>query len=111
MFVLTSQGSPYARFRRALASGNPLLVRAAAAELPRVDLADALRIVYVMRLDEARFERAGVRWIGRFCVEAADVTLEDVQEAASALSALGLGLPDGVQRLVALCRDHGVARV
>ena len=39
---MTSSGSPYSRFRRALATGNLAVVRAAAAELPAVDLADAL---------------------------------------------------------------------
>jgi hypothetical protein len=41
MFV-TSQGSAYARFRRALKTGNINVIRGAAAELPRVDLGDAL---------------------------------------------------------------------
>jgi hypothetical protein len=41
---VTSQGSAHARFRRALATGNPLLVRAAAAELGSISLADALSI-------------------------------------------------------------------
>ena len=35
-------GSPYPRFQRALTTGNLNLIRAAAAELPRVDLGDAL---------------------------------------------------------------------
>jgi hypothetical protein len=39
---MTSDGSPYARFRRALATGNPGLVMPAAAELGRLSLADAL---------------------------------------------------------------------
>jgi hypothetical protein len=34
--LVTSQGSAYARFRRALNSGNLTLIRNAAAELPRV---------------------------------------------------------------------------
>ena len=48
MFV-TSDGSPYARFRRALATGNENLVVAAARELPQVALDDALRICLVLR--------------------------------------------------------------
>jgi hypothetical protein len=39
---VTSRGSAYARFRRALKTGNLTLIRNAAAELPRVDLGDAL---------------------------------------------------------------------
>ena len=41
---MTSDGSPYARFQRALRIGRLSLVRAAAAELPRVELDDALSI-------------------------------------------------------------------
>jgi hypothetical protein len=40
---MTSDGSAYARFRRALNTGNPTLVIAAARELPQVGLHDALR--------------------------------------------------------------------
>ena len=38
---MTSQGSPHARFRRALRTGNIHIVRAAALELPQIGLADA----------------------------------------------------------------------
>jgi hypothetical protein len=48
VFVPT-KGGPYARFRRALDSGNLTLVRAAAAELPAVNLEDALRICLLLR--------------------------------------------------------------
>jgi hypothetical protein len=50
---VTSQGSALARFRRAVASGNPSLALAAAAELPRLGLEDALALVLVLE-DEAR---------------------------------------------------------
>jgi hypothetical protein len=48
MFV-TSQESAYVRFRRALETGNELLVIATARELPRVPLEDALRICLLIR--------------------------------------------------------------
>ena len=41
MFV-SIKGSPYARFRRALQTGNPTMVQAAAAELPQLSLSDAM---------------------------------------------------------------------
>ena len=44
MFV-SIRGSPYAHFRRALDTGNLALIRTAAAELPQINLDDALRIV------------------------------------------------------------------
>jgi hypothetical protein len=44
---VTSQGSPYARFRRALLTKNPGIILPAAAELERVSLEDALKILVV----------------------------------------------------------------
>ena len=83
MFALTSDGNPYARFRRALATGNETLVVAAARELPQVSLDDALRICLVLRGgDPARYERAAVRWLGRFALEGRRVTIADLRQAA-----------------------------
>ena len=63
-------GSPYTRFRRAVATRSPMLVTAAALELGRLSLADALAVCLVFcDHDAARFERAAVRWLGRFCCE------------------------------------------
>lgn len=89
MFAMTSDGSAYARFRRALETGNELLVLAAARELPRVALHDALRICLVLRDGEPeRYERAAVRWLGRFALEADRATIRDLRLAADALDAL-----------------------
>lgn len=53
--------------------GNELLVFAAARELPRVPLED-LRICLLIRGgDPDRYERAAVRWLGRFALEARGV--------------------------------------
>jgi hypothetical protein len=69
VFVPTRGGS-YARFRRALDSGNLALVRAAAAELASVNLEDALRICLLLRdADPSRNERAVIRWLGRLSRE------------------------------------------
>ena len=60
---MTSQGSAYGRFRRALARGNLQLVRAAAGELPTIRLDDALRVCLLIRdRDPDRYERAALRW-------------------------------------------------
>src|SRR4051795_6414802 len=88
MFV-TSQGSVHARFRRALATGNPLLVRAAAAELPSVSLADALSICLVLlRAEPARYGRAAARFHARLVQDVARVELEDAQISLAALQGL-----------------------
>jgi len=86
-------GSAYARFQRALATGNLNLIRAAAAELPRVDLADALAVCMAIRESEPqRFERAALRWLARYAVEKA-ASVADVRAAADAFAAM-LGQPD-----------------
>lgn len=108
---MTSDGSPYTRFKRALATGNLNLIRAAAAELPRVGLRDALEVCLLMRdHDPATFERAAVRWLGRFALEARDVTIGAVQRAAAALDAMP-SQPDATMELLSrLCLEHGLDR-
>jgi len=107
---MTSDGNPYTRFRRALETGNEALVTAAALELPRVALDDALRICLVLRGgDPARYERAAVRWLGRFALEARDATIEDLRSAADALDALPDGAAEAMERLQRLCLARGVA--
>ena len=63
---VTSQGSAYGRLQRALTTGNLQLIEAAAAELPKVSLEDALAILIVLaQRGDRRFERAAARWVGR----------------------------------------------
>jgi hypothetical protein len=108
MFV-TSDGSPDARFRRALATGNENLVVAAARELPQVALDDALRICLVLRSgDPGRYERAAVRWLGRFALEARGATIEDLRLAADALDLLPARAHEAMERLQRLCLARGV---
>ena len=106
---MTSQGSPYARLRRALASGNATIALAAAAELPRVPLDDALALLVLLREDQPRFDRAVVRWHARFCLEVPEV---GAGEALLVLAALrSLSGPDaevGVAALIAVCERHAL---
>ena len=107
---MTSDGNPYARFRRALETGNETLVVTAARELPQVRLDDALRICLVLRGgDPDRYERAAVRWLGRFALEACEVTIEDIRLAADALDALPDQTTDAMECLQRLCLARGVA--
>jgi hypothetical protein len=97
---VTSQGSAYSRFQRALSTGNLQLIKAAAAELPKVSLEDALAILIVLaQRGDHRFERAAARWVGRLLTE----TPADLSDARFAIAL--------VERLPA-CRDalHGLAR-
>ena len=106
---MTSEGNPYARFRRALSSGNEVLVMTAARELPWIALEDALRICLVLRGgDPERYERAAVRWLGRFALEAREVTIEDLRMAAAALDDLPHRASEAMERLQRLCVLRGV---
>jgi hypothetical protein len=83
---MTSQGSAYARFRRALDRGNVTEALSAAAELEHVGLVDALELVLLLAWDGdgKRFRHGAVRWAARCAREAGDV------EPAEAQAVLGL---------------------
>jgi hypothetical protein len=108
MRSMSSSGSPYARFQRALATGNLNLVRAAAAELPRIGVAEAASMLLViLRSEPEQYERAAVRWLGRLCLERNRVALEDLSSAAAALVALP-DRPESARRLLAeVCSRAG----
>jgi hypothetical protein len=107
---VTSDGNPYARFRRALDTGNETLITTAARELPKVALDDALRICLVLRGgDPGRYERAAVRWLGRFALEAREATIADLRLAAGALDALPEHPDKSMELLQRLCVARGVA--
>jgi hypothetical protein len=100
---VSSGGSPYARFRRALDTGNLAIVRAAAAELPRVELDDALRVCLLVRdQDQERYEQAAVRWLARFCLERPAAALGDVVEAATAFERMAREPQAGLEQLQAV---------
>jgi hypothetical protein len=97
---VTSQGSAYSRFQRALTTGNLAIVEAAAVELPSVGLDDALAILALLaQTGDPRFDRAAARWVGRLLTE----TPAGLSDARFALAL--------VERLPG-CRDalHGLAR-
>lgn len=97
-------GSAYARFQRALKTKNLELIRSTAAELPQVGLDDALYVCVLLRDREPeRYERAAVRWIGRFCVEKHEVSLVDVDHARAAFSLMRDDPEGALGVLQALC--------
>jgi len=108
---MTSHGSPYARFQRALATGNLNVIRSAAAELPRIGVAEAAAILLViLRAEPQQYERAAVRWIGRLCMERTRVDLEDLGRAAAALDLLPLRPAAARPLLAEVCRRAGQER-
>lgn len=107
MFV-TSAGSPYARFQRAIATGNLVLIRAAAAELPRIGVAEAAAILLaILRTEPEQYERAAVRWLGRLCMERTRVDLRDLSRAAAALDVLPREPESARPALADVCRRAG----
>jgi hypothetical protein len=105
---MTSQGHAYARFRRAVQTGNLKMIRTAALEMPHVGLPDALEIVLAMATaNDSGFERATMRWLGRFCLEAKNATRADVDHALECFDHIALGSVErGRGGLNALCRAH-----
>ena len=106
---MSATGSPNARFRRALLTGNPTIVSAAAAELGKLSLADALGVCLVFAPHErARFERAAVRWHARYCLELRPAA-DEAQLVAAALRALpGPAGAAGAEALLELCEARGL---
>jgi hypothetical protein len=81
--------SSYANFKRALDTENLAIIRGAAAELATINLEDALRVaLLVCEHEPERAERAVLRWLGRWALEAPDASLARLLEATVALSAL-----------------------
>jgi hypothetical protein len=58
--------------------------------------------------DSERYERAAVRWLGRFALEADRVTIHELRLAADALDALPRKAAEAMERLQGLCVAHGL---
>ena len=73
-------------------------------------LNDALRICPVLPdSNPDRYERAAVRWLGRFALDARDVTLDAIRGAAEALDELPEHPAEVIDRLRRLCVAHGLS--
>jgi hypothetical protein len=73
-----------------------------------VRLDDALRICLLVRDQPERFQRAAVRWLGRFALEGRAIAIIDLQEAADALDAMPAHPAAAMERLATLCVAHEV---
>ena len=106
---MTSQGSAYMRFKRALERGNATIAWAAAAELPRVSLEDAVALCLLQLTGESwRFDRAAVRLQARLCREVKGLGLAEAQLVGAALAALaGPGQQAAALALAELLELHG----
>jgi len=113
MACVTSQGSPYQRFRRALATGNPLLAWAACAELPRVELHDALALVLLLgHAGDPNFHRARSRWVAHYAQQTGCDAIEAELLGASLTAVAGVRAvqPAACETLHALLELHGLNR-
>jgi hypothetical protein len=108
---VTSQGSAYHRFRRALDRGNVTAALSAASEIRVVGLVEALELT-LLRADRepAKYEWAALRWHTRFVHEHPSV---DVRESQATLALLA-ALPDHRDAAAALAellsRRRGLER-
>ena len=86
---MTSQGSPYTIFRRALERGSLTGVRAAVGNLPGPPPLDDALIICLLLLDQEpdRYERAAVRWLGRLLLENPGLSLRHAELVAACLTA------------------------
>lgn len=84
---MTSEGHPYAIFRRAIRNGNLVRAEAAARELGRLRIDDALELLLLIGAKAPmRYDVAARRWLVLLASERGR-TLPEVQLAAAALSA------------------------
>lgn len=112
---MTSQGSPYGRFRRYPGSSRPCprAIRFAALELPNgIALDDALEICLVLlERSPELYSRAAARWVSRLVLERS----LDVADAQLLLAALmALTNPEsaraGAEALAELAQSQGIRR-
>jgi hypothetical protein len=108
MFV-SIKGSAYTHFRAALDRGDLLSVQAAAAELPRVNLVDALAICLLLAQSrDERLDRASTRWLGRFALERPSAGIADLRAALEAFENLPVRPDLARPALAAVCKRHGL---
>ena len=106
---MTSQGTAYGRFQRALRNGQVFQAELAARELGGLTLADALRLTILYAdAEPEKFSRAAARWHARLVADAG----LDLLEAQLALSALlllaGSERNRATDLLIRLGRRHAI---
>jgi hypothetical protein len=106
-----SEGSPYARLRRALDHSNLTEALAAAGDLPHVGLVEALELVLLV-CDRApeKYERAVLRWCVRFVRETPGVSLADAQAILALLALLPTRREQAAHALSDLLYRRGLER-
>jgi hypothetical protein len=99
--AVTAQGNPRAIFKRAIERGNLMLAEATARELGRITLDEALSLLFLYAEKEpAKYERAALRWLGRYVTEGKAVSVLKAQLALVALSELRAGEREAAGKLL-----------
>jgi hypothetical protein len=98
---VTSQGTAHGRLERAIRDRRVFHAELAARELGSLTLGDALRLVLLYaEVEPAKFERAALRWLGRYLTEGKRVSLLKVSLAVAALSELRAGEREAAAKLL-----------
>lgn len=85
---MTAEAHPHVRFRRAIEGRALWMAEDAARELPNLPLEDALDLVRLYAEKESpRFEKAALRWLGRYLAEGSP-RLAHFAEVAESLAKL-----------------------
>ena len=86
---MTTHGSAYLRFRRALDRGNVTEALSSASELQFVGLAEALELTLLLvEKEPEKYDRAAARWHVRFLEEVPNVDLRESQAVLALLAAI-----------------------
>jgi hypothetical protein len=89
---MTSDGRPYARFRRALDVRSVLQAETAAREMGRLGLVDALDYLVLLASEAPdRYDRAAWRWLSRLLAESEALSPDEVAAALGCLRGLAAG--------------------
>lgn len=107
---VTSQGSASGRFQRAIQRGNLFQAELAAKEMGGLQLGYALDLCRLLAAErDPRFERAAVRWHGRFVVERGVDRLAESQLLLAVISELPANIDEIEAALRRIARRRGVA--
>ena len=102
---MTSQGSAYGRYARAIKQRNLFGAELAIRELKTVSLIDALDYLDLLaEVKPEKLEMAALRWHGRLELEPSLMTLAESQLALAALASLCAGERESVLILRGLLR-------
>ena len=103
---MTAEPSPGVRFRRALKTGDPLLILVSYDELPTPQLADKLGVTLALRRDP-RYDRAVVGFLIAYLDKHRDTDLHRLATMLDYFARFAAGNLDSARDLAALLENTG----